>query len=89
MKNMIAAAAAYAIFIKKAFIFVIKITIDVIISILNHVINKAFIFIILTELISTSIDFSLEHVLFNDITMYNIETVVFQLVIAMYDYSNI
>ena len=89
MKSMIAAAAAYAIFIKKVFIFVIKITIDVMISIFNQVVNEAFIFIISTKSISTNINFSFEHVLFNDITIYDIKAVTFQLIIAMYDYSDI
>ena len=86
---MTAAAAAYAIFIKKTFIIVIKITIDVMILILNQIINKALTFIISTESVSTSIDFSLKHVLFNNITMYDIEAIAFQLIIAMYDYSDI
>ena len=86
---MTAAAATYTIFIKKIFIFVINITIDVIISIVNQIINKAFIYVILNESVSTSIDFLFEHVLFNDITIYDIKTVVFQLIIAMYNYSNI
>ena len=59
------------------------------ISIFNQVINKAFIFIISTKSILTSIDFSFEHVLFNDIIIYNIKAVTSQLIIAIYDYSNI
>ena len=86
---MTAATTTYAVFIKKAFIFVIKITIDVITSIFNQIINEAFIFIISTESILTNIDFSFEQMLFNDITMYDIEAVTFQLIIAMYNYSNI
>ena len=89
MKDITAAAAAYTIFIKKAFIFVIKITIDVMTSTFNQIINEAFTFIISTRLISISIDFSLEHVLFNDITIYEINAIIFQLIIAMYDYSDI
>ena len=89
MKSMTAAAAAYAIFIKKTSIFVIKIIINIMISILNQIVNKTSIFIILTESISTSIDFSFEHVLLNDITMYDIKTIISQLIIAMYAYSDI
>ena len=52
-------------------------------------INKTIISVISIELISTIIDFSFEHVLFNDITIYDIKAVTSQLIIAMYDYSNI
>ena len=89
MKSMTAAAAAHAISIEKVFIFVIKIMIDVIISILNQIINETSTSIISIKSISTSIDFSLEHVLFNDITIYDIEAITFQLIIAMFDYFDI
>ena len=89
MKSMTAATAVYAISIKKTFSFVIKITIDIMISISNQIINETFTSIILIKLISISINFSLEHVLFNDITMYNIEAIIFLLIIVMYNYSKI
>ena len=100
---MIAAATAYTIFIKKTFIITFKDVISIIDS-NNQMINEIFIFIILTEIsvistkifviltksiLSTSINFLLKRVLFNDITMYDIETITFQLIIAIYDYSNI
>ena len=75
--------------LKKIFIFIIKITIDVMILILNQIINKTSTFIILIESISTSINFSFEHVLLNDIMIYNIEAVTSQLTIIMYNYSDI
>ena len=86
---MTAATVAYTIFIKEIFISLIKITIDVMISIFNQIINEASTSIILTKSVLTNIDFSLEHVLFNDITMYDIKTIISQLITAMYDYSNI
>ena len=55
----------------------------------NQIINETIIFVISIESISIIIDFLFEHVLFNNIIMYDIEIVVFQLIIAMYDYSNI
>ena len=52
-------------------------------------INEAIISVISTKSISTIIDFTFEHVLFNDIIVYNIETIIFQLIIAVYNYSDI
>ena len=103
MKNMIAAATAYAVFIKKAFIITLKDVISIIDS-NNQIIDETFTFVISTEIsaistkisvistksiLSTNIDFLLKRVLFNDITMYDIETVISQLIIAMYNYSDI
>ena len=93
---MIAAAAAYAIFIKKTFIITFKDVISVT-DPNNQMINETFIFVISTKIsvistksvLSTSIDFLLKRILLNDITVYDIKTMISQLIIAMYDYSDI
>ena len=94
MKDMTAATAAYAIFIKKSSIFAVNFI--SIINSNNQMINEAFtsaistkVFIILTKSASTSINFLFKHVLFNDITIYDIESIASQLITAMYEYSNI
>ena len=103
IKNMIVVAAAYAIFIKKTFTITFKDVISIIDS-NNQMIDKAFIFVISTEIfviltevsviltksiLLINIDLLLKRVLFNDIIIYDTKTVVFQLIIAMYDYSNL
>ena len=82
MKSMIAATAIYAIFIKKSFIFAAN-SISVI-NLNSQMINETFTFIISTKIFVisiksalTSIDLLLEHVLFNDITVYDIKSIAF------------
>ena len=102
MKSMIAATAAYAIFIKKSSIFAIN-SISIINS-KNQMINETFTSVISTkvsvistklistrinESISTSINSLFEHVLFNDIRIYDIESITSEIITTMYKYLNI
>ena len=74
--------------IDEAFIFVISTEKSAISTKIFIILTK--VFVISTEsVLLINIDFLLKRVLFNDITIYDIEAVIFQLVIAMYDYSNI
>ena len=88
LKDVISIIDSNSQMIDETFIFVISTEISVI-STKVFVISTKISVISTKSVLSTSIDFLLKRILLNDITVYDIKTMISQLIIAMYDYSDI